>query len=237
MNAYYKRIEKELDDWHKKIITPPKKIKRITTDIQVKARKFIPQKVQDGITSVLKSFVCTVMYGTSLIPEKNDFTDLSLAESEYLVLRQFQNYKKFAVSEGVVTGAGGIIMGLTDLPALLAIKVNFLFKCASLYGYDINNQNERLFILYVFQLAFSNHESRLKSFEKLMKWDVNELIEEMDWENFQLEYRDYLDIAKVLQLIPVVGAPVGAIANNALMDTLCENAMNAYRMRSLNKIW
>ena len=251
MNAYYQRIEKELDEWHKKIITPPKTIKKFSTKIQVKSRKLIPPKVQDGITAVIKALVKTVMYGTSLVPEANNYTDLSLAESEYLILRQYQHYKKIAVSEGAVTGAGGFVVGFADLPTLLGIKINFIFKCAALYGFDINNQNERLFILYVFQLAFSSHENRLDCFDKLSGWnqqmpiggspqnnllDLNEPAD-IDWENFQLEYREYLDIAKLLQLIPLVGAPIGAIANNALMETLCENAMNAYRMRILNKNW
>ena len=52
-----------------------------------------------------------------------------------------------------------------------------------------------------------------------------------------MEYRDYLDIAKLLQLLPVVGAPVGAVANHQLMKRLRDNTMNAYRMRILNQSW
>ena len=52
-----------------------------------------------------------------------------------------------------------------------------------------------------------------------------------------MEYRDYLDTAKLLQLLPVVGAPVGAVANHQLMKRLRDNTMNAYRMRILNKRW
>ena len=56
-------------------------------------------------------------------------------------------------------------------------------------------------------------------------------INEFDWRNFQQEYRDYLDLAKMAQLIPVIGAPVGVVVNNRLIKKLGRTAMNAYRMR------
>ena len=58
---------------------------------------------------------------------------------------------------------------------------------------------------------------------------------EMDWRKFQQEYRDYIDFAKMLQLVPGIGAFVGAYANNNLLKHLGETAMNAYRLRILNK--
>jgi hypothetical protein len=62
-------------------------------------------------------------------------------------------------------------------------------------------------------------------------------ISEFDWRTFQQEYRDYLDISKMLQLVPVIGAPVGAYVNYQMIDRLGKTAMNAYRMRlkNLNK--
>jgi hypothetical protein len=54
---------------------------------------------------------------------------------------------------------------------------------------------------------------------------------EFDWRTFQLEYRDYIDIAKLLQLVPFIGAPVGAYVNHRLTEKLGKAAMNAYRLR------
>ena len=69
-------------------------------------------------------------------------------------------------------------------------------------------------------------------------WDdasktLPEDIEQFDWRNFQQEYRDYIDLAKMAQLVPVIGAPVGIIANYSLIKKLGITAMNAYRMRLL----
>jgi len=56
-------------------------------------------------------------------------------------------------------------------------------------------------------------------------------INEFDWRTFQQEYRDYIDLAKMAQLIPVIGAPVGVLVNHRLLKKLGTTAMNAYRMR------
>lgn len=235
MNAYYSRIHKELNDWHKKITKKENFSSKITAGVQAKTRNLIPRKVQDAITVAVKTLTQAIMSGSGAVSDFGDTRNLTLSESDYLVLKQFQTYKKTAVGEGAATGAGGFIAGLADLPALLAIKIKFLFDCAALYGFNAEDPNERLFILYIFQLSFSSHEYRLKCCEKLVGWDEKKP-PEINWEAFQTEYRDYMDVAKLLQLVPVIGAPVGAIANGSLMETLCVNAMNAYRMRKVGAI-
>ena len=72
-----------------------------------------------------------------------------------------------------------------------------------------------------------------------MNWDtysktLPEDLEQFEWRDFQQEYRDYIDIAKMAQLVPIIGAPVGVIANYRLIRKLGITAMNAYRMRLLN---
>jgi hypothetical protein len=91
---------------------------------------------------------------------------------------------------------------------------------------------ERVFILYIFQLAFSSDEVRRDTFYKIEHWEeIKHEAEELDWRKFQQEYRDYIDLAKMLQLVPGIGAVVGAVANNNLLKHLGETAMNAYRLR------
>jgi hypothetical protein len=67
-------------------------------------------------------------------------------------------------------------------------------------------------------------------------WDhqVNELpvsYEGYDWKKFQLEYRDHIDLAKLIQLIPGFGAIAGAMVNHKYTKILGENAMNCFRLR------
>jgi hypothetical protein len=95
---------------------------------------------------------------------------------------------------------------------------------------------ERLFILHVFQLAFSSDQRRRETLDRIEHWEEEAHPSlEIDWRAFQQEYRDYIDLAKLLQLVPGIGAVVGAYANYNLLDHLGETAMNAYRLRLLKR--
>jgi hypothetical protein len=59
-------------------------------------------------------------------------------------------------------------------------------------------------------------------------------MDEFDWRTFQLEYRDNIDLAKLFQLVPGVGALVGFYVNHRLTYKLGVNAMNCYRIRYFN---
>ncbi len=80
-------------------------------------------------------------------------------------VKKMDEYKKIAAAEGAGTGAGGILLGLADFPLLLGIKIKFLFDAATLYGFDTSDKEERLFILHVFQLAFSSDDHRKRNME------------------------------------------------------------------------
>ena len=146
-------------------------------------------------------------------------------------------YRKAATIEGAGTGAGGIFLGLADFPLLLSIKMKFLSECSLIHGYDPKQYEERLFLLYVFQLAFSSDAHKKKVLSIIESWEEEkEKLKELDWKAFQQEYRDYIDLVKMLQLIPGVGAVVGAYANYQLLDQLGEVAKFAYRIRYFHAV-
>lgn len=241
MNLYEKQIEKELLRWHKDIVKSAGLLERATGGVQKKTQQLMPRKIQNAITAAVEKMTHTMMFGSGLLTIREDTAGLSLAERDYLVLQCFQGYMKTAVAQGIGFGAGGVLLGLADLPVLMSIKVKFLFDCAKLYGFDPEEQGERLYLLHIFQLAFSSREHRLEVFRTLEGWDAQPPAGEaatdltgehaVDWERFQVEYRDYLDLAKLLQLLPVVGSVAGGTANHKLMHRLRENVMNCYRMR------
>ena len=69
------------------------------------------------------------------------------------------------------------------------------------------------------------------TYGELKRLELPDDINPFDWRNFQQEYRDYIDLAKMAQLIPLIGAPVGLIVNYRLLKKLGTTAINAYRMR------
>lgn len=204
--------------------------------LQTKINRLIPEKAHEVITTVIKKMTQTVLFGarhTTSQPLQN----ASLAVRETLVTEKINVYRKTAAVEGALTGAGGLLWGLADFPLLVGVKLKLLFEVAALYGYSTGDYKERLYILYIFQLAFSSHEHRRNVFLKMQGWNEQHLPPDpadFDWRTFQQEYRDYIDIAKMAQLIPLIGAPVGFVVNHRLVKKLGRTAMNAYRMRWFN---
>ena len=128
---------------------------------------------------------------------------------------------------------------MADFPLLLSIKIKLLYELASIYGFDTNDYRERLYILGIFQLAFSSKEyvnyvfESMEEFDEIKK-DLSDNIEAFDWRSFQQEYRDYIDLAKLLQLVPGIGAVVGAYVNHKLVNKLGDYAISCYHMRLLD---
>ena len=150
-------------------------------------------------------------------------------------------YKKWAAAEGAGTGAGGLILAAVDFPALISIKLKFLQEVALLYGFDIRDKSERVFLLHVFQLAFSSPERRQANFEQVKQWEKTALetrqtiAESIAWRDFYMDYKQYIEFRKLLQILPGIGAVIGAWANHSLMDDLGKTAQNAFRLRYLQK--
>jgi len=187
----------------------------------------------------MKNMVKAVLFGSKFVTDV-PLLQGSLQHREKLVEEKVKHYKRTAALSGAGTGAGGIFLGLADFPILLSLKLKFLFDAATIYGFDVRDYKERLYILYIFQLAFSSQESRNIIYAKIQDWDTKVQVmptdvESFDWRSFQQEYRDFIDLAKMLQLFPGIGAFVGAYANYKLMNSLGDTAMNAYRLRMLKQ--
>ncbi|RNI37413.1 EcsC family protein [Hanamia caeni] len=234
-DSYEEIADAELKKWQKKMLRRPSLFDKFSKKIQTKINSWIPEKVHKGITEVIKQMIKGVLFGAKYATAK-PLLNMSLLVRENMVRKKIENYKTTAAVEGGVTGAGGILLGLVDFPVLIGIKIKLLFDIASLYGFDINDYKERVYLLHIFELAFSSDSHRRDVYLKMIDWEnktkeLPEDINQFDWRNFQQEYRDYLDIAKMAQLIPVIGAPIGFVVNSRLIKKLGITAMNAYRMR------
>lgn len=235
--VYYELARKELINWQQKMLQKPGLLNNLSKRIQTKVNSWIPEKVHQAITTTIKQMIRGVLFGAGITTSESIKFE-TLQECEEAVLKKIDVYRKTAAVEGGVTGAGGILLGLADFPILIGIKIKLLFEIAALYGFDIDDYKERVYLLHIFELSFSSDVHRKNIYLKMTDWEekrksLPENINEFDWRNFQQEYRDYIDLAKMAQLIPVIGAPVGVIVNYGLIKKLGITAMNAYRMRIL----
>ncbi|MDF1511201.1 EcsC family protein [Robertmurraya sp. DFI.2.37] len=234
MNDYEQKAYEEVQEWKRKLLKRSNLIKRVSKKAQEKINEKIPEKVHSVITDSIKNMVKMTVAGSSFTTKMEMTRNLSLEEREKKLVEKMAVYQKTATVEGAGTGAGGILLGLADFPLLLSIKMKFLFEAAAVYGFDTKEYEERLFILHIFQLAFSSDEKRKETIQIIENWEERKKeIIDMDWQQFQQEYRDFIDFVKMLQLVPGIGAVVGAYANYNLMEHLGEVAKNAYRIRIL----
>jgi uncharacterized protein (DUF697 family) len=238
MTAYEEQAYLQLKIWHQKMQKKPSIAGRIAKGIQNKINKIIPEKAHKVITVTIEKMVKAVLFGAKYTTGAKLAPDASFQLRESYIKQEITFYQKTAAVEGAVTGTGGILMGFAEFPVLIGIKMKLLFNIAALYGFNVKDYRERLFLLYIFQLAYSSQQRRNEIYYILEEWEsyshslpVN--ADEFDWRTFQQEYRDYIDLAKMAQLIPVIGAAVGAIANYQLIMQLGETAMNCFRMRML----
>ena len=237
MDQYQQQVFSQLTVWQKQMLRNPSLLNKLSKKVQTKMNTWIPEKIHKAITTAMKQMIRGVLFGATHTTAKPLYNQ-SLPDREIAVQKRIEFYRTTAAVEGGITGAGGILLGLADFPILLGLKIKLLFEIASIYGYNVGDYKERVYLLHIFELAFSSHEHRKKIYLKMVDWDkkskeLPEDIHQFDWRNFQQEYRDYIDLAKMAQLVPVIGAPVGAVVNYRLIKKLGITAMNAYRMRLL----
>lgn len=237
MTLYETHILAELEVWQQRMQKPPSFSNQLAKRLQNRINRAIPEKIHRAITLSIKQMTQAVFFGagfTTRPPVRPE----TLEQAERRVLERIRFYRNTAAAEGAVTGAGGILLGLADFPIWLTLKMKMLFEIAALYGFDTSRYQERVYMLHIFELCFSSTAFRNEIYTIVANWPEYEKglpadLNDFHWRNFQQEYRDYIDIAKLLQLIPGIGAAVGAVVNHKLTNRLGETAMNAYRMRWL----
>src|SRR5215203_5428051 len=194
MTNYDDQVSEEVKSWQKKMLRSPSLTNRLAKKMQTKMNSLIPEKAHKAITAAIKHMIRGVLFGAGITTSKPDKTS-DLEKKELIIRERIKMYKTTAAAEGGLTGAGGILLGLADFPLLLGIKIKLLFDIAAMYGFNVNNYKERVYILYIMQLAFSSHEERRNIYLKMADWpeharQLPDDINKFDWRTFQQEYRD-----------------------------------------------
>jgi len=237
MNDYEKTAVQELNAWKTQMQRKQPFLGVLSRQIQSRINKAIPEKVHQVITTAIKQMIRTVFTGVEFMTPAA-LADTSLEARETKIDSRIKFYARTAAAEGAMTGAAGILVGLADFPLWLTVKMKMLFEIAALYGYNTSDLKERIYLLYIFEITFSTQGRRREIYAILKDWEtyskhLPDDINSFDWRTFQQEYRDYIDLAKLLQLVPGIGAPIGAVVNLRLTNKLGAYSKNAYRLRVL----
>jgi len=238
---YEEKVRQELGNCENSLYKTPGLLEKASKKVGDKINAIIPAKVQNTITVTVKAIVRTTLFGAEYTPKRMVERSLTLEQADEQARQVISLYQKIAAAEGAGTGAGGILFNAVDFPALIAIKMKLLFELAHVYGYSTNVFSERIFILSLFQLTYSENMKRSTILNRFRDWNNEKLqwssdaeyYKELDWETFQKEYRDAIDFRKMLQLVPGIGAVAGAWANYSIVEELGRFAINGYRIRRL----
>ncbi|MBM7554121.1 EcsC family protein [Thalassobacillus pellis] len=232
--TYEESMVEEALRWSRSMRKRSSFLNRSTKNLQTKINSKVPERVHTIVTESIRKMIELALTSSEYIDPIEVPEEITFREREVLVKERLKRYKRTAILEGAGTGAGGLLLGAADFPLLLSIKMKFLFDCGQLYGYNVKDYEERMFLLHVFMLAFSSDKKREEVLERVLNWEQEkDKWREVDWKTLQIEYRDTIDFVKMLQLVPGIGAVVGAFANNRLMEQLGETALNSYRLRML----
>jgi len=168
MSDYETQALEELRRWQDEMQRPPGLWNRATSGLQRKINSYIPEKVHTTVTTVIKQMTRSVLTGSN-VTASEPLREGSLEERERRVREKIDRYRTTAALEGGVTGAGGFLLGLADFPLLLSIKLKMLFEVAALYGFSGEDYRERVYLLHVFQLAFSSDGHRADVYRQMQR--------------------------------------------------------------------
>ncbi|MDQ0165518.1 hypothetical protein J2S11_001419 [Bacillus horti] len=214
-----------------------------TKGVQQKFDGLIPRKVHQSLASALEKGIKSFIEGINLLPKQqmvqvevenpDDLEGLSKAADKIILY-----YKRIASAEGAGTGFGGLVSAAIDFPALISIKLKMLQELWVLFGYRLENFEDRLFLLKVFELQFSGEESKQRVWKEVKTWEQNgenedKTWDDYDWETFYMEYKQSIELRKLFQLIPGFGAIVGAWANYSFLEDLGSTAVTCLQLRYL----
>ncbi len=190
------------------------------------------------------------------IEDLSDIQKLPLEDIDRVVGFLDAKYKGIALCEGGVAGAAGTINPVAgalaiaaDIPTITSLCMRAIGEYATHYGFDISNQEERLFMMNILyyssnptdvtkQIALANLTRIANDVAKKKLWkDLNNSIFVNIVQGLAKSLGIRLTKAKLAQIIPVAGIVLGAGYNTYLMSTVCETAYMMYRERYLAEFY
>lgn len=261
-----KSVKKEkLEKKHGELLSAPVKVKDFGKKVSEKLKK---EEIISAVGKAIEGFIYIGLDTSQYITSKksilkklqkrkqstSDFKKIKKADIEVLdqVVKSYITENKIiSLIEGGGTGLGGFTLILVDIPALFVIHLRLISQIALCYGYDINEIEERGFVLKILQLGYSldndlAKKAALTELTKAMKliskgatWKI---IEKNLFAKGLKEFTQKLGInltkKKLSKLIPILGVGLSAGMNYKLTRDVGKTAYMEYRKRYLlEKKW
>lgn len=266
MSDYIINTKNEIHNWE---IEGPGFLSKVGSFVLWPAQKaaelLIPQGVQDAVGKAVESALRGLDNAANYTINKNEIKSrLESYRSKYdedlqvcdEAAKHYWNWHLgYAAGEGAAVGAGGIFSLVADIPALFTMTFRQIQEIALCYGYDIDSDEEKEYIMQILRVGSTCDIKAKAEFVICMK-QVEEVLIKVTWKkmseslakqeisklsllaairNFAKSLGIQLTKRKALQMVPVVGALVGASFNYAFMNDAGRAAYMSYRRRKLDE--
>jgi uncharacterized protein (DUF697 family) len=157
----------------------------------------------------------------------------------------------YAAVEGCGTGAAGLFGLAADVPALFTIVIRLIQEIGTCYGYDMTKPEEQEYVLHLLR-AGSAGDIKAKVEALIALKQIEEILIKVTWKKMAQELaakrlgqlsllaalREFakslginLTKRKALQMVPVIGAIVGASFNATYANDIGKAAFMSFRRR------
>jgi uncharacterized protein (DUF697 family) len=171
-----------------------------------------------------------------------ELQDCDIRKLDRVVRQIFGSHAIVASLEGAGCGLGGLALIAADIPVLLGVNFRMIRQIGTVYGYDTTAEAEVDIALKIIQIAASTPQERQSG---LLEIDtLTETIRTagakfgmyagvLAMQRFSRLLGEALARRKLGQLIPLVGAGIGAGINYRFTSEVGETAYMVYRKRFL----
>jgi hypothetical protein len=157
----------------------------------------------------------------------------SLKESDAEAARIGSMANSIALAEGAITGAGGPVTTLLDVPVLFFLAMRTILRIGRCYGFPLDQPRDRKFVLGVLIAAASGSLAvrldRLGQLRDVEDWFLQETQEEI----ITNEVASLLFQLEVFEEVPAVGAISGGLLNLAFINRVDITSRRVFQERWL----
>lgn len=222
----------------------PRALRRVSRPVSFLTNRLIPPEV---IEAAIRGADWAASASIRKAAITHDFGDLRACDEAAEEIRRWA--LGFAVTSGGAAGAFGAVGLAVDVPATITLALRTARLTGLCYGFGDDATSERVFILDVLELAGANSMAEKDAALTRLDRDEAELPPESWGRIVKLTGQSAgaqaaarrvatilginLSTRKVAQVMPFVGAAIGAGVNAAFQNDVARAARHAYRERWL----
>ena len=192
-------------------------LRKVTLPVANVLEKFVPETpIRIAIDqSFSLAFILTRQDSLRRRAGVADLTSMQrkpLQECDRLASQTGMFSQTFATVEGALTGAGGVLTTLIDIPLLFLLSLWTILKIGQCYGYPLDQRKDRHFVVGVLITALSGTlQTRRQRLDDLHQLE-DLLIEETQEDIVAEEILSLIFQLEIFEEIPGIGAISGAAA-------------------------